>query len=362
MSDNAQGLITPPAGYGPPNPSLENLLGAGVTLGSTVDGVTTGYKWTVGGEKFDRYEVNTTNASTGTVIAYDEAELSKPIPRRWIWRVPNAATTVIGEADVKAGTSLTDVGKATVSKTVKVEEPTAASLTVASKINGGIYALTNETVTTVLVPNGSPVWIFGSGIWSSSATILVPGIEFKGLATTQSMYIAGTDVGKITYVQLATPNRTWTFISGPPQVQSQPKGLDNTYPYYVSSFSGAMQSNTRYYNPETYSHPANGTIPKDSFNMNRFASDSPFHRIDNSINATSADDSFEMYMMYLPPKKGTMDNDWVSIRRIDWTWKGNATRTGTNWNTYTPVSPSIVTPGNASEYYIHPTWTSIAVN
>jgi hypothetical protein len=105
-NNNAQGLITPPAGYGPPNPYLQSLPGAGVTLGSTVNGVTTGYTWTVGGEKFDRYEVNTTNASTGTVIAYDEAELSKPIPRRWIWRVPNAATTVKGEADIKVVSSL----------------------------------------------------------------------------------------------------------------------------------------------------------------------------------------------------------------------------------------------------------------
>jgi hypothetical protein len=311
MSDNAKGLVTPPAGYGPPNPDLQNLLGAGVTLGSTVDGVTTGYKWTVGGEKFDRYEVSTTG-STGTVIAYDEAELAKPIPRRWIWRVPNAATTVTGEADVKAGTSSTNLGKAIASKTVKVVPPLGTGQGVADKIE--IVSLEKLMAT---------VFYFGNLLTPTEFHTARNGIP---------------DLGRWTFVQLITMKRTYKKIDGIPQNTPfyNQKGLDTSYPYSLA-----------YY-------PADGTVKQ--------TSDSPSFPLKSDIvNIKVSDEAFEMYLTYRPPLKEGLPNDWVdfvSVHRITWKWSAELTRAGSDWGSYTSM-PNLPTPTvieGDENWYQHPEW------
>jgi hypothetical protein len=341
MSDNAQGLITPPAGYGPPNPDLQNLLGAGVTLGSTVDGVTTGYKWTVGGEKFDRYEVNTTNASTGTVIAYDEAELAKPIPRRWIWRVPNAATTVTGEADVKAGMSSTNLGKATVSKTVSVQEPThTLDVTLSSSPNGAVR-LYNWT-------QANP-FNKALGFWVSCYDFYVgePGITFKANVTTPVVFYSPTsDYGKVQYVQKFTPNRTYYKPDGTLKYAKNQgeESLDTQYPYPVNQGSNVL---------------ANGGDVK--------TEDSPGTLVQDTIVITDydkiiVDESFYMYLMYKPPTSAE-GSDWVNLNRVNWKWTANAEKIQNAagqrfWQgTATPVG-SVAKIGNIV-WYQHPEWVRV---
>jgi hypothetical protein len=308
------------------------------------------------GQYFDHYEVdsvvnsasNMTGASTGKVVSCFEYDIlgdrfTAPNPRRWIWSTPGSAK-ITGSANVKISSTGASVGTVTETKAITIEEPLAISMN-AYPTNGGIY----KTASTV---NGVFTYRFASGIWDQGGVTL-PGMEFRSRATTQPIYISTGGAGRITYVQLTTRNRTWSYDNAPTQSESSPKGLDNSFPYSVVDFPSATQPNTRYYNPETYSYSANNSLA--------LTSDSPWHQIDGAISATSSNDSFEMYLMYLPPKKDSMDNDWVPLRRTIWTWIGSATRPAAGWNSYTGTA-STVSGQNGAPYRIHPTWTSIVVN
>ena len=198
--------------------------------GSPVAGVSnasldpTTYNWTVSGDYFDNYAVNTTDASTGKVIScadYDAVlvdgvprgdRFKKPDPRRWIWKVPSAAGTVEVSAKVVLPTLMAPIGTITEKKTVIVQEPDGIVLSATSipdpKVRitkGDFYILLSQNDPHDVAHQG---YHLGIGDWTNSVSGQVPpvvaGIEFTGKAETPALFGSGT--GTWQFVQLTSTN------------------------------------------------------------------------------------------------------------------------------------------------------------
>lgn len=145
-------------------------------------------------------------------------------------------------------------------------------------------------------------------------TPTVPGISFTRNVT---MPTGGT--GSLQWVQVGSilsrrqiNSGAWERLAG--------AGLDDNYPY---SFSGAT-------------------------------SDSPGSEpLTSSYLKETASDSFQMYLMF-KPSAGTTPTIWVPLRVVNWSWAGEATRSGTAW-LLTSASNAANPPD--ADATTHPTWT-----
>jgi hypothetical protein len=346
-------------------PSTENILigqGCSGTLSligsipeATLD--TTTYNWTVSGatgttpEIFDNYEVNTTNASTGKVVTctdYDAVlvngvprgdRFKKPDPRRWIWRVPNAAGTVEVNAKVIVPTLVAPIGTVTDKKTVKIEKPE-------DKVEGAFSVITVKNATYGGV----------TGLWLRAAdqrvSPIIEGMVSKGYVSTPSQYFVTsngvTDKGLWHLLQLWTVGRKYTYPDGvtiPHPLDGQ-KGLDTTYPY-------SALGNNPYYNPLTSSYVAD-TTPRER-------GDSPGETLTVGIKSQAYNEPFETYAMYLPPDKG-QGRDWVAVHRITWKWEVTLTSSNAHWQSYivtTPMGATLPIPVTSISdvaWTTHPEW------
>ena len=68
----------------------------------------------------------------------------------------------------------------------------------------------------------------------------------------------------------------------------------------------------------------------------------------------TADDKFQMYLMYQPPGQGSI---FVTIGELNWSWKASATKAGGSWS----LDPNPVNPGNpdGAANSTLPTWTQV---
>jgi transglutaminase-like putative cysteine protease len=78
--------------------------------------------------------------------------------------------------------------------------------------------------------------------------------------------------------------------------------------------------------------------------------DSPGEPLTPAFLQDGASDIFAMHLMFKP--SGTAI--WVPLSRVDWSWAGQATRTGANWSLVSSTNPSASVADEAT----HPTWTS----
>jgi hypothetical protein len=279
-----------------------------------------GYDWTVAGLIFDNY---TASASTGKVMScvdYDGLvgggnRFKKASPRRWIWYQPINSAEVACSSNIQTLDGVV-IGSVTESKIVNVETPFG---------------------TAVGVPDYIEI---------SASKFLMATMFFQGNIQTHPQYFTinngQTDIGTWHFVQIITPNRTYTWSDKAPTTDPHQgeRGLDTTYPY-----NGP--------------YPANGQI--------QTATDSPGTPLISTKLSATINEPFEMYTMYRPPLKTGMPSDWVSFVNLhltEWKWKVSVVQTGSNWTTYTSVptlqSPTLILYDVPS--YAHPEWTTNSGN
>ena len=168
------------------------------------------------------------------------------------------------------------------------------------------------------------------------------GIKFKASVTTPSAFTgSGAGSGKWVWAQKTTVNTTEVINGsilevcalGPGNVHQKTNLLDGKWPY----------DHTEVGVPAYFA--ANGSFGIDG--------DEPgITPFDSSASSVSTGDSFETYVMYLPPGE---DIQYVPLWKIGWSWSGSATKSGV-W-TITPVNPP-PTPTSASTS-VHPEWTNV---
>ncbi|MBK8271344.1 MAG: hypothetical protein IPK83_24690 [Planctomycetes bacterium] len=84
--------------------------------------------------------------------------------------------------------------------------------------------------------------------------------------------------------------------------------------------------------------------------------DSPSTPLTATLNAKSADESFELYLMYKPDGA---DSIWVTLGMGTWTWAGRTTRIttppGTNW---TAAAAAGMSKHDGANSTVLPVWTT----
>ena len=131
-------------------------------------------------------------------------------------------------------------------------------------------------------------------------------------------------------------------------------GGDTCWFQTTSSYTRRYQLN----NGDWYKKQNSGTIyddgPGGTFPVPKnFAppdtEDSPGTSLAQQIKRKTASESYSMYFMYKP----TGTAIWVPLRKVDWSWSGDATRNGQNWNL--DSSNHSANPASA-DCTSHPTW------
>lgn len=154
------------------------------------------------------------------------------------------------------------------------------------------------------------------------------GIEWRGTITTPAQYVpsANPDYGKWNWTQLITASRQLKYddvywqlavkITNNNTTTTKPingiQVLDGGYPY--DGINGGFW------------YPADGTRDGNS--------DSPYNDLssDTNIRAYDIRDSFNDYLMYLPPGNGSVV---VPLKETDWYWEVHATKDTSNaWSTF----------------------------
>jgi hypothetical protein len=86
--------------------------------------------------------------------------------------------------------------------------------------------------------------------------------------------------------------------------------------------------------------------------------DSPATPLTADLRAKSANESFELYLMYKP---AGADSIWVTLSQGTWGWAGSTTRTGapaSAANVWTPVAGASMPSSNGADSTALPVWTA----
>jgi hypothetical protein len=152
---------------------------------------------------------------------------------------------------------------------------------------------------------------------------------------------AGFAQGKWQYGQVLTSTDTRTKVGGAKEHWSLNGTLvlDDPYPYGPAS------------NP-----------PYNTGAMATSVNDSPGSQLDNTkVTAVGANDSFTMYVMFLPPG-APGKSQWVPLKYINWGWKGSASWDGAKWvpaGLGENVDPASSNPNYGNANMGFPVWTAI---
>lgn len=184
--------------------------------------------------------------------------------------------------------------------------------------------------------NVGPVGIYGDILRAGGPTLDPPGIRFVGAVGTPALF-QPIGVGKWEFVQLCNLlHQQWSWFSPLPNTSSTGGSfwLDNQCPYDTPSSAGSTANNP----------------------LSDETSDSPQMTLFSWAVHAKAQDSFQMFMLYLPPG---FDVQWAPLARLDWQWNADASKSGSLW---TPNPPGAVTANGSSRCTVHPTWTSVYGN
>ena len=263
----------------------------------------TNYSWTVPGITFSNYLAD---ANTGKLYA-DFCKSNDNVNFYWV-DGGNPPTKVTCEVTFN-GQSLTakadfDVGR-----------PTA---TMTATVTGGIRADSNYWKT--------GAWLHFGGY--NVGTNAIHGISFQ---------INGADnSGNLFFVQTGIMHREQLWSNGTNYVGVAGPGID------------ASAAADNYVYPFDISQGTNAT------------GDSPAAPTLSHFRTVSANDSYTMYLMFMPSNVG--DAKAVPLQKVDWSWSATANQTnvGLNlWQLTSATPPSGLSPANTTA---HPEWITNLLN
>lgn len=302
----------------------------------------TNHQWTVPGETFASFNVD----------PFWEWGHADPVPAsdwtsanpHWFWRKDEAVTV---SCTAQASVNGVVIGNVTGERRVTVWAPyyifknTAGPVTVGDRGSGlELYA-------------GGPG---GGGFWQP------PGMNFGGRVGTPDLFrYAG--VGQWQFVQIIYPNR-WMYkrdlafgtLVPYPMNRNGAKALDVHYPY-ADPTTGLAGRNSP---PPPW--PADSVEQDPAPNTPTYwAEDSPGHSLSDDYERSRVDESFDDFMMYLPPDAGQGQHvDWVPLHLFQWKWQADVSRTGATWlGGWAPNPPGAVSDKSSQRWTVHPDWTQI---
>jgi hypothetical protein len=250
-------------------------------------------QWTIPGTRIGNYVVTYTNPTSAT---------SGVVTQLTTANLSQSSITfywVDGGENREVKYSFTSGGKSYSGKaTFNVKRPTVEVTTVTGTV-------------VVAQPFGQLELVYGN--------VFIPGIKF----TRANLSIPMGFSGDTYWVQVANVTRTRRRNDGTDDIFTG-SGLDNRFSYSVND-PNATQTN-----------------------------DSPGLALTSDYTNASVTDSYQMWLMFKPSSTGSI---YVPLRKVDWSWSGTATRSGSQWtltnssNTQNPASADSTT---------HPTWTTNA--
>ena len=281
----------------------------------------TTYSWGVsGGVAFKNYTANNSNA-VYTPLGY---ETGSQLVTYFCQPTTAATVSCLIHLAVPAGASPASGIDVTPTQTLTVEKPSAL-------LDVAIGSVTDLPTSTN--PNGVQLQQFYTYPQSGNAE----GISWNGTLTTPAAYVTAGNYGSWNWTQLITAQRQqknngvyWQFAvntTTPATVINGISVLDGSYPYGY------------------FWYPSDGTRTGNA--------DSPYQPLDSSVTIREYDvsDSFNDYLMYLPPGSGSLP---VAMKRSSWYWDFQALKDPTNaWST----SGKNAQWGFVGDFPAFPTWS-----
>jgi len=304
-------------------------IGQQISAAPTVDGGASGitfqhYNWTIDGDKFKNYVVGSgppeNDPNAPAVVNYLTAtDLTSSQPT-WAWQTSNKAPEeVLCHLEILVGG--VSIGYGDISRYATVLEPT-------SEMPRDVGPI---TYTYNGIQAGDPL----------NEEVPAPGVNFRATVTTNSIISDNLGPGKWMYVQLAKINADttlfYTDVFGHWHIRyhSDVFELDNQWGYEPGDPANAWTADTQM-------HPAG---------------DSPSWSLAGGMSFDIAD-LFTMYLMYRPP--GTY-SQWVTLKKIDWSWTTSGSRES-SLDSWPEPPPGVITVSEAVECRTHPTWTTVMSN
>ncbi len=318
------------------------LIGQGCT-GSWVIGQSgrtyvtlSNYHWTIPGTVFDSFVV-ADNASYGYVHNIFGDEYEKPNPH-WHW---SKDETVTVSCTAQASFNGQVFGTVTGQQQVQVWAP--------------YYYFGNDTGGVFIDPlSNSP------GNYRLAArnmpNVSVRGSNWQGTVTIPSLFSSSGN-GAWRYLQIITPGRKKTLFNGDPDncTENGNTGLDTSYPYPADSNPADSL-----YDPFTVASAGGSTndawLDDDSLHQ---TGDSPRTILTDTIYSANIDESFQVYMMYLPPGS---DSQWVPLHKFAWRWYADDTipLPDGSWLSWpSGQSAGYVARSSSNRCYDHPFWQKL---
>lgn len=306
------------------------LIGQQVMGTVTAGGLTAnGFNWTASGYPFKNWQFSWTTQYDSTAAILVPFGTNTQPSVTFYYSQPSRQSIVATSVHliVPAG-SLPAAGLDTnLSRTCKVEPPE--------------WTITATTGTTQLQPLSAPdhVVFDGAPIFSGSSS--TAGIVWEGMVRTPAAYTA-LDDGGWNVTQLVTPHRVRSE-NGTLQglACNDVLALDTTFgyePVYDPTYTTSSS---------LYPAPHDGNIICGS-------RDSPSTSFDSGTESLINNDSFNDYLMYIPPGTGSC---FVPLENFTWFWKGQVLPDNSGgWQLFNAGGSS--TPG--SHYPAHPVWSSNA--
>ena len=281
----------------------------------------TSYYWGIsGGVAFKNY---TADDSSGvyTPLGY---ETDSQLVTYFCQPTTMATVSCLVHLAVPAGASPASGLDVTPTQTLTVEKPSAL-------LDVAIGSVTDLPTST------NPIGVQLQQFYMYPQSGNAEGISWNGTLTTPAAYVTDGDYGSWNWTQLITAQRQqknngvyWQFAvntTTPATVINNVSVLDGSYPYGY------------------FWYPSDGTRTGNA--------DSPYQPLDSSIAIREYDvsDSFNDYLMYLPPGSGSLP---VAMKRSSWYWDFQALKDPTNaWST----SGENAQWGFVGDFPAFPTWT-----
>ncbi len=248
--------------------------------------------------------------STAQVIPVASSEWTKPSPH-WYYSLDSNGGSFLVSCTATASVNGTAIGTVTGQRSLTVWKP--------------YYYMSH---------NAGPTGIYGSDVSTGGPGQNPPGMNFVGAVGTPALFVTGTATGSWLFVQLVNSNHTQWYGFSPIPLKSGSQGiaLDNAWPY--ASIWPADST-------------ANASTPHST-------DDSPDLLLNNGVNEFLIADTYQMYMMYLPPGN---DSQYVPLHRLQWEWNTPDAKNAILLGWLPANASGSVTVDSDLRWETHPTWS-----
>lgn len=265
--------------------------------------------WTIAGSIFKSWGY-ASDYSSGGPVSLSSGDYTAKVPG-WCWN--NAAT--LGSKSVTGAMTIT--------------------------IDGHNFSVSLERDATVVRPTGYDLTGTHGGVFYDLYTIATgdgdteAGMDFTAWCNCPSPFLATEGNGHWMFLQLTDLEIEVLFPAASPyELHLDGYWLDDSVAY-DEVLPGGL-------------HPCG----VDNVAGGGDASDSPDVPLLSGTSYTIGS-SWQMYLMFLPPGSGSQ---WVPLRRLDWTWTNNGSRS-TPFVTWSDLEGPGVQAGSSYDVYVHPSWT-----